>query len=126
MERAPTGAGTMLLALDMYLGSMPEIVVLGGDAEGTAAVMAALARRFLPNKVLAYRDPARPPVRPAALLAGLFAGKTPRGPDPTVYVCRDFACQAPVSGKDAALRVLDSEFPLPTRARETAGEGNQG
>jgi uncharacterized protein YyaL (SSP411 family) len=111
MERAPTGVGTLLLALDLYLGPAAEIVILGGDdRDGTSAVTAALARRFVPNKVVAYRDPATPSAHTAAVLSGLFAGKAPLPPGPTIYICRDFTCQAPVSGKDAALRILDSEL----------------
>jgi hypothetical protein len=122
MERAPTGAGTLLLALDMYLGPAPEIVILGGDdRDGTSVVLAALARRFLPNKVVAYRDPATPSAHTAGLLSGIFAGKAPLPPGPTVYICRDFACQAPVSGKDAALRILDSALPSPERGRGAGG-----
>ena len=70
--------------------------------------MAALPRRFLPNKVLAYRDPATPAARTPPALSGIFGGKTPLPPGPTVYVCQDFVCQVPVSGREAALRVLDS------------------
>jgi len=113
MERAPTGVGTMLLALDMYLGPAPEIVILGGgDPQDTTELLAGLARRFLPNKVVAYRDPATPSAHTSGLLSDLFAGKAPLPPGPTVYVCRDFACQAPVSGKDPALQILDSELPF--------------
>ena len=36
MERTPTGAGQMLIALDMWLGPMQELVLLGGkDATRT-------------------------------------------------------------------------------------------
>ena len=103
MERYPTAAGQMLLALDFRLGPAPEIVVLGGDSdEEAAAASAALVdvrRRFLPNKVLAGR--VRPRDYASPHLAELFAGKTPLRPGPTVYVCESFACQAPVHGAAA-------------------------
>ena len=109
MERHPTAAGQMLLALGFRLGPTPEIVVLGGDHEGdTAAAIAVVAeirRRFLPRKVLAARIGPQEYTSPH--LAGLFAGKTPLTPGPTLYVCEDFACQAPAHGP-AAMAALDA------------------
>ena len=62
-QRAPTGAGQMLLALDMYLGPAPEIVILGTpDASPTRDVLAALRQKFIPNKVVALRPPMLQPV----------------------------------------------------------------
>jgi hypothetical protein len=107
MERAPSGSGAMLLALDMYLGPTPEIVIVdSADHASTSAVVSALHRRFVPNKVVAYCNPATPPAAHAAVLSGILQGKTLLPPGPTVFVCQDFACQAPVSGEDAALAAL--------------------
>src|SRR5262245_5576731 len=51
LDRAPTAAGQMLLALDMLLGPTPEIVILGNPAgRDTAAVLCELRRQFVPNK----------------------------------------------------------------------------
>ena len=109
MQRAPAGTGQMLLALDMYLGPTPQVVVLGGDDRAsTSAVLSALHGHFLPNKVLAYGDPATPPERHGPLLAEIFRGKAPRPPGPTVFVCEDFVCQAPASGLAAALAAVDA------------------
>jgi len=102
-QQAPLAMGQMLLALDMYLGPTYEIVLVGDAASpDTAAVLKALRHKFLPNKVVACRAAS---VKPPAgdLLAALFEGKSLPGPEPGVYVCRNFACQAPVSGKEAAL-----------------------
>ena len=63
-------------------------------------------RRYLPNKVIAYRDPATPP--DGAVLAALLEGKQPLPPGPTLFVCQDSVCQAPVSGTPAVLAVLES------------------
>jgi uncharacterized protein YyaL (SSP411 family) len=102
IEQAPTAAGQTLLALDMHLGPAPEIVLLGDPArDDTAAALAALRRRFLPSKVVALRAPGEAPR--SAALDPLFAGKAPEGAEPTVFVCENFACQTPVSGKEAAL-----------------------
>jgi hypothetical protein len=44
-----------------------------------------------------------------------FRGKTMLAAEPTVYICENFACQAPVSGVEAALQAWDEltgqQFP---------------
>jgi uncharacterized protein YyaL (SSP411 family) len=108
MERAPLGTGQLLLVLDAWLGPAAELVILSGDdAAENEALLADLRRRFLPGKVLACRDRSSSDRRSAAL-EGIFAGKQPTRPGPTLFVCRDFACEAPVSGREAALAALDA------------------
>jgi len=108
-EKMPLGFGQMLLTLDMHLGPMPEIVLVG-SAEHAAdrEVLAALHRGFLPNKVLAFRARGSQDGHRSAALAGLFEGKVPQGRGPALYVCQDFACQAPVSGRDEVLAAIAS------------------
>jgi uncharacterized protein YyaL (SSP411 family) len=98
LERAPTAAGQMLLALDFQLGPAPELVVVGpaDDAE-TNSVIAHIQERFWPNKVLARR----PGRGESIALAGLFAGKDVQPSSPTLYICENFACQAPITGQEA-------------------------
>jgi hypothetical protein len=100
LERAASGMGQMLSAAEMQLGPLPEIAIVGDPRGGdTAAAIAALRCRYLPNRVLACRQPGAPGGSPH--LAPLFQGKTVAGAEPTVYVCENFACQAPVAGRAA-------------------------
>ncbi len=108
MERAPLGTGQLLLTLDAWLGPAAEIVVLAAEAPGeNEAFLGELHRRFLPNKVLAFRD-GRASVARSAALDGIFAGKQPIAHGPTLFVCRNFACEAPVSGRESALAAIDA------------------
>jgi uncharacterized protein YyaL (SSP411 family) len=104
MEQHPTAAGQMLLALDFYLGPTLEIVLIGDPQEAnTAAVLDELRARFIPNKVVAcHADPASASPHLAALLEGKQAGSD----SPTLFVCENFTCQAPVSGKEVAVMEL--------------------
>jgi uncharacterized protein YyaL (SSP411 family) len=102
MERHPTAAGQMLIALDFLLGPTPELVLVGGD-EQAAEVLSSLHRRYLPNRVLA----GRPAAQQSAVLDELFAGKASSRAGPTLYVCENFACQEPIVGKEAALAALE-------------------
>jgi uncharacterized protein YyaL (SSP411 family) len=90
----------MLMALDAWLGPMPELVLLASanDAEADE-VLRDLRRRFWPNKVVARR----PTIGHSSALDAIFQGKAQQGSEPMLYVCEDFACQAPVSGKAAIL-----------------------
>jgi len=102
-KQAPLAMGQMLLALDMYLGPTYEIVLVGdAGSPDTAAALAALRHTYLPNMVVACRAATSKPSN-VELLAPIFAGKSLQGPEPGVYVCQNFACQAPVFGKEAAL-----------------------
>jgi uncharacterized protein YyaL (SSP411 family) len=106
MEQAPRATPQMLVALDMYLGPAPEIVLLGElEDAGTAAALAALRHRYVPNRVLAARAPAAGISGP---LDPLFAGKALDGPQPGVFLCENFACQAPVFGRAAAIAAWDA------------------
>jgi hypothetical protein len=99
IRRLPTATGQLLVALDWYLGPAHEIVVTGkrGDP-ATTAVVADLRRRFIPRKVVACWDEVEAIPAPAplgALLAGKEVASSPRA-----YVCQDYACQAPATGRE--------------------------
>jgi hypothetical protein len=110
IERAPSAAGQMLLALDMFLGPTPEIVLLGTpDQPDTAAILHELRTRFIPSKVVALRPAAaRSSDGQSKALDPLFTGKTALALQPTLYVCENFACQAPVNGREAAIEKIAS------------------
>ena len=111
MQRAPSAVGQMLSAADMLLGPLEEIVVVGDKTmPPTAAVIADLQKRYLPNRVTACRAGNDPDSSPH--LQPLFAGKSSQGAEPTVYVCRDFTCAAPVSGREAVGKALEELAPL--------------
>ena len=106
MKEHPTATGQMLIALDFDLGPVEEFAVVGDPAaEETRRVLRAIRRRFDPDKVVALR-PASGPVREDLL--PLLADKTAQGAA-TLYVCRDFACQAPLVGAEAVEAALGTK-----------------
>jgi uncharacterized protein YyaL (SSP411 family) len=109
MERMPTAVGQMLIALDMWLGSGKELVLVGGADETTnQRLLAAMQRAYLPNCVVAFR-PAVDGAQRSPALESLFAGRTAVNGQPTLYVCENFSCQAPIVGAaaiEAALAAL--------------------
>jgi hypothetical protein len=104
MERFPSAAGQMLAALDIHLGPTPEVVILGSNDAETSAALAELRHRFIPNKVVACRAESSGQYESSSL-AAVFAGKELQHPPPTVFICENFTCQAPVAGREAAIDV---------------------
>jgi hypothetical protein len=102
MHQAPRATGQMLLALDMFLGPTPEIIVIGdSQAPETAKALADLRHRYIPNKLLACRRADQP--AGSSALSALFANKEAKGAQPAVFICERFACQAPLFGKSATI-----------------------
>jgi uncharacterized protein YyaL (SSP411 family) len=94
MESQPFGFAHMLCALDFYLQKPYEIVVVGKrDDPQTQALLAKIHSRYLPNITLQLASPQEPLEK----ISPLLAGKTQVGGKPTVYVCRNFTCSAPVT-----------------------------
>lgn len=99
LAESPTAAGQALLALDFLLGPTREIVIVDGNRpEETADVLAALHRRFVPNKVVARKTGSPAESALPRALAPLFRGKNPRGGAATIFVCEHGTCGLPVTG----------------------------
>jgi hypothetical protein len=100
MERAPQACATWLQALDFSL-STPTEVALAGDLaspEGHALV-AAVTRRYLPNRVLAGGP------GPAADIP-LLRDRQPLDGRPAAYVCRNSVCELPTADPGELARLL--------------------
>jgi len=106
MDRLPLGMGQMLVAADMVLGSMPEIAVVGDKTgQDTAPAISDLRKRFIPRRVVACRSPKE--TGGSAALDPLFSGKESVQAEPTVFLCDNFACEAPVAGTQAVTELLE-------------------
>jgi uncharacterized protein YyaL (SSP411 family) len=100
LSSAPLAAGQMLAALDFYLGPVNEIAVVGEPAStDTLAALQLLRQGFRPRQVLAFKE-SQEKSEYLDKQVPLLAGKTSNGAV-TVYVCRNFACQAPIVGIEA-------------------------
>jgi uncharacterized protein YyaL (SSP411 family) len=103
MQRAPMAAGQMLQALDRYLGPSHELVLVG-EAAKLSDIAQMIGKRYLPRIVFARRDDQRP----SSHLDPLFAGRGATAGEPVLFVCEDFACQAPAVGAAAIAAALDN------------------
>ena len=94
LERAPIGAGQWLSALDLYLSSPKEIVIVGPVSDArTRALLAEVHRGYSPNRVLlGHPGDADPPAD-----LPLLEGRSMIGGSPTAYVCEGYVCDLPVT-----------------------------
>ncbi|MGQ0722621.1 MAG: thioredoxin domain-containing protein [Candidatus Eiseniibacteriota bacterium] len=105
MERFPGGTIGLLLALDLLIHEDGEVAFVGSPADAsTRALVRAAQRAFLPGTAFALLDPAAP--AEAERMIPLLQGKTLVDGRPAAYVCRNYACRAPVTTEEALLAAL--------------------
>ena len=106
MARYPRAFGQALSALDTYLASAKEIVIIGdSQAAATQALLETVHKRYLPNKVLAVARPDQ--VDELSQHIPLLVGRTQIDGYATAYVCENYACQLPVTESEALLGLLE-------------------
>jgi len=106
MTRHATGFGRFLCALDFHLGPVVEVALVAPRAgDGLEPLVAEVFGRFLPNRVVAGMV-----AGDAAAAAGvpLLQGRSAVDGRATAYVCRDYACELPVTDRAALARQLDA------------------
>ena len=101
LSQYPLGFGQWLQALAYALSKPREIAIVGDpDSADTQALLSVVHDGYRPFQEVALGAPSdQPPAVPLLQDRGLVDGQA------AAYVCRDFACQAPVTEPDA-LRTL--------------------
>ena len=89
------GTSAILCALDWYLATPQEIVIIGtrGDAM-TESLLSTVHRRYLPSRTVLVVEAAR---RGDESDLPLAIGKTSVNGKPTAYVCQHLTCSPPVT-----------------------------
>ena len=92
---APSGETMFLAALDFLIGPSHEIVLVGkGQSQMTKDMLQAIRTRFLPNKVILFKEEGDKTIEDLASFTKTMEtvdGKT------TAYVCTDLACSLPAT-----------------------------
>ena len=101
VERLPRAFGSTLNALDFMTEASLELVLVGNpDGPDYAELAAEIANHYLPNRIEARLAPDHASRLP------LTEGKTLVENKAALYVCRNFACGAPVTTAAAARPLL--------------------
>jgi uncharacterized protein YyaL (SSP411 family)/aryl-alcohol dehydrogenase-like predicted oxidoreductase len=121
ITRQPRAFPMALVTVDLLLEGPVELAFVGRAAD-LAPLRADIARRYLPNRIVSHFDP----YADEAPLP-LVAGKPTVDGRAALYVCRDFACQRPITAAadiDAALAAAAATEPgAPAALAPTATKG---
>ena len=102
----PMAYTQLLIALDFMIGLSQEIVVVGDPSlTNTQAMIHAVQRRFLPNKVLLVRLQGAEGKKLASLSPFVEAMSSINN-QPTAYVCENYTCKTPIQDVDALKAIL--------------------
>ncbi|MCM8748445.1 thioredoxin domain-containing protein [Thermomicrobiaceae bacterium CFH 74404] len=105
----PVGFGQFLIAIDFALGQPFEVALVGEpSAPDTRALLRVVREPYQPYKVVALRQPGD---EQAAEIVPLLAHRTMVDSRATAYVCRNFACQQPVTEPEALAEQLGVAVP---------------
>ena len=105
MRQYPQAFAESLNAADMLIRGIDEVAFIGDpESAGGSAILSTLRLPYRPNMIAAWsrQDVARHEVIP------LLSARSMAGGQPTVYVCRHFACRLPVTtAEDTAAALND-------------------
>jgi uncharacterized protein YyaL (SSP411 family) len=106
MSRHPTAFGRFLCALDFHLGPRVEVALVAPTkVEETAPLAEEVFGRWLPNLVAAGMVSGH---REGAAGVPLLEGRAAIEGKATAYVCRNYACELPVTDRAALAKQLDA------------------
>jgi uncharacterized protein YyaL (SSP411 family) len=106
LSLAPSALPQMLAACEFLLSHPRQIVVAGErGAADTAALLGAVHAKFMPNRVVLLVDSEETRAWLAATIPEIAAMHKIEG-CAAAYVCRDYACQLPVSSAAALSELL--------------------
>jgi len=105
MDNQPFGLTAMLCALDFYLEGPKEVVFVGQrEDEAMRDLLGEFQSFYHPNTTLQVVEPGEP----LGKISPLLEGKSQIDGKPTVYVCQNFTCSAPVTEWEDLKRLMES------------------
>jgi hypothetical protein len=108
LEQIGRGVPMMAAALSTHVAGVQQIVIVGDDR---AQLEQAVARKHLPFAIVLSLASERQ--RYLAATLPFVAAMKPAGGRAAAYVCRDFACRAPVTEVDALDEALGASTGVP-------------
>ncbi len=106
ISRHPRAFAKSLCTADFLLEGPIELAFVGvSGSDDLESLQRRVAKHYLPNRIQAVLDPE---AAEGAAALPLLQGKTMVNGRAALYVCRDFACQAPVTDPAAVGPQLDS------------------
>ncbi|MDP9003113.1 MAG: thioredoxin domain-containing protein [Myxococcota bacterium] len=105
----PFGMSSAIGLVDRLARGSVDVVLVGPrSSEATQALAREAFRAYLPDRIIAWADPADP--RSLEACAAIAEGK-PARPEPVAYVCRGRACSLPIADPTQLAALLVSPPP---------------
>lgn len=104
----PASYTHLMSALDFAIGPSSEVVIVGGSHAGdTEAMLAAIRREFVPNKIVIFRpcEVEYPEIIGIAEYTRYLSSTDCKA---TAYVCRNYKCGLPTTDSRKMLELLDA------------------
>jgi uncharacterized protein len=102
VPRQPTGFGRLLCVMEALVSPSQEIAIVGDPTDpATQALLREARKRYLPNTVLALKQPGEENMLPLLEGRDLVNGK------PAAYVCEHYACKLPVTSAEELAKLLN-------------------
>ncbi len=106
VKQAPSGHAELMSALDFGIGPSYEVVIAGNSqADDTKAMLRALRKQFVPNKVVILK-PTELKDAEITRLAEFTKYQNSRDGKATAYVCLNYACKLPTTEINKMLELL--------------------
>ncbi|MFH2049076.1 MAG: thioredoxin domain-containing protein [bacterium] len=99
IEKYPGSMASALIALDYYLSDKIEIIIVGNQ-ESRNKLISEINNRYIPNMIVAVSEDGKNDIP-------LFEGRASDDGNAKAYVCRNSACQLPVSIVEDLKKQLD-------------------
>ncbi len=102
--QVPRGFPKSLMVVDLLLRGPIELALVGGtDIKAYTQLHTAVNSCFLPYRIIAHHQDAE-----EETFHPLLVGKTPINGQAALYICKNFACQAPITDPKAILSALQN------------------
>jgi len=95
----------MLCAVEFHLNSPAQVVIASKNMGEAQAFAAEISRHFLPNKVVVFSQSGVTEDELPGLIP-LIKDKVAIQGKPTVYICENYTCKAPITDLEDLKRVL--------------------
>ena len=111
--RYPRAFAKSLIVAELLMEGPVELALVGQAGErGFEAFRAAMNRPYLPHRIIAHGDPSR-----EGMEHPLLSGKSWVHQRPALYICRNFACQAPLTDPASVESALSGGSPSSSEHR---------
>ena len=98
----------MMIALDFALGPTREIVIAGEEHdEKSLELVRGIYSRFIPNKVVAFHPAKGNLSKKIETLSPFMKNQVPVNGTATIYVCKNYVCDLPVTEVSQLERLLE-------------------